>query len=75
MAVLLLAWCLMQVQCDSLPSIIRRTQNGPVEGIKMRSALNQSFHAFLGIPYAEPPITGTDPYTGEQIDNRFKVRQ
>lgn len=26
-----------------------------------------------GVPFASPPITGTDPYTGEEVDRRFKV--
>lgn len=54
--------------------IIRQTRNGPVEGIEQTSKLGKKFYAFRGIPFAEPPITGTDPYTGEKVDRRFKVR-
>lgn len=71
---LLFEWCLLKVQCDLLPSIMRQTQNGPIEGISMLSALNQRYYSFQGIPYAEPPITGINPYTAELIDHRFKVR-
>lgn len=53
--------------------IIRQTLNGAVEGITEISVFGQKYYAFLGIPFAEPPITGRDPYTGEQIDRRFKV--
>lgn len=72
-SLLFIEWFLLCVQCD-LTSIIRQTQNGPVEGIEQMSALNQRYYSFRGIPYAEPPITGIHPYTGEQIDHRFKVR-
>lgn len=54
--------------------IIRQTLNGPVEGIEKISMLGQKYYAFRGIPFAEPPITGTDPNTGEQVDRRFKVQ-
>lgn len=70
---LLFDWSSLKVRCDSIKSIIRQTQNGPIEGIEQMSALNQRIYAFFGVPYAEPPITGINPYTGEQIDNRFKV--
>lgn len=56
----------------NLPTI-RQTLNGPVEGIEQTSAMGQKYYAFLGIPFAEPPITGLDPYTGDQVDRRFKV--
>ena len=51
---------------------IRQTLNGPVEGIEQTTALGQKFYSFRGIPFAEPPITGIDPYTSEQVDRRFK---
>lgn len=53
--------------------IIRQTQNGLVEGVEQYSSLGQKYFAFRGIPFAEPPITGMDPYTGDQVDRRFKV--
>lgn len=53
---------------------IRETLNGPVEGIAETSILGQKYFAFRGIPFAEPPITGRDPYTGEHVDRRFKVQ-
>lgn len=62
---------LMRVQC--IKPIIRQTSNGPVEGIEQISALHQRYYSFRGIPYAEPPITSIDPYTGEKVDRRFKV--
>lgn len=52
---------------------VRQTANGPIEGIKQISSLGQKYYAFRGVPYAEPPITGEDPYTGKQVDRRFKV--
>lgn len=61
----------LSVCCDS--SLLRQTQNGPVQGVERTSVLGQKYYAFEGIPYAEPPITGTDPYTGEKVDRRFKV--
>lgn len=49
-------------------STIRQTDNGPVEGIEQTSSLGQKYYAFRGVPFAEAPITGRDPYTGEQVD-------
>lgn len=66
-ALLLLA----KVHCKQ--PTIRQTPNGPVEGIEQISALNQKYYSFRGVPYAEPPVTGIDPYTGEKVDRRFKV--
>lgn len=54
-------------------STLRQTTNGPVEGIVLTTSLGQMYYAFRGIPFAEPPITGLNPYTGEYIDQRFKV--
>lgn len=53
---------------------LRQTTHGPVEGIEETSVLGQKYYAFRGIPYAAPPITGIDPYTGEKVDRRFKVK-
>lgn len=53
--------------------LIRPTPNGLVEGIERTTTLGQKYYAFYGIPYAAPPITGIDPYTGEKVDRRFKV--
>lgn len=53
--------------------LIRHTVNGPVQGVEETSSLGQKFFAFKGIPYAEPPITGKDPFTGLDVDRRFKV--
>lgn len=64
---------LRTVHSDSSP--VRQTTNGPVEGIELRSSLGQKYYAFKGVPFAEPPITGKDPYTGKHIDRRFKVFQ
>lgn len=55
------------------PPTIRRTLYGPVEGITEISVFGQEYYAFKGIPFAEVPISGRDPYTGEQVDRRFKV--
>lgn len=55
-------------------TVVRQTANGPVEGIAQTSVFGQKYYAFRGVPYAEPPITGYDPYTGEAVDRRFKVR-
>lgn len=60
------------VCCSSL--IVRQTKNGPIEGIEQTSSLGQKYFAFKGVPYAEPPITGIDPFTGKNVDRRFKVR-
>lgn len=62
----------LSVSSNNLPTI-RQTANGPVEGIEKLSSLGQKYYSFRGIPYAEAPITGTDPYTGEQVDRRFKA--
>lgn len=58
---------------ESSSPTIRQTTNGPVEGIVLTSIMNQEYYAFKGIPYAEPPITGIDPYTDQMVDRRFKV--
>lgn len=52
---------------------VRLTANGPVQGILKTSSLGQNYYAFKGIPYAEAPITGVDPYTGKVVDRRFKA--
>lgn len=54
-------------------STVRQTLNGPIEGVEQISLLGQKYYAFKGVPFAEAPITGTDPYTGAQVDRRFKV--
>lgn len=69
-AFVLLQTLVLFVRCELL---VRQTLNGPVEGIEKTSSLGQKYHAFKGIPYAETPITGKDPYTDEQVDRRFKV--
>lgn len=59
------------VCCDSMT--VKQTSAGPVEGIEQTSSLGRMYVAFRGVPFAESPITETDPYTGEQVDRRFKV--
>lgn len=59
------------VRCDH--PTIRQTNNGPVEGLEETSFLGKKYYAFKGVPYAEVPITGTDPYTAAEVDRRFKV--
>lgn len=59
------------VQCKR--PIIRQTANGPVEGFEKKTILGQTYYSFLAIPFANPPITGKDPYTGDFVDRRFKV--
>lgn len=61
------------VHSDS--SAIRQTQNGPVEGLEEISVLGKKYYSFRGVPYAEVPITGIDPYTGAEVDRRFKVKE
>lgn len=70
LSILLLA---LSVSSNDLPTI-RQTTNGPIEGLEKTSSLGQKYYAFKGIPFAEPPISGIDPYTGELVDRRFKVR-
>lgn len=60
--------------CHNSSPLLRQTTHGPVEGVELTTSLGQKYYAFRGIPFAEPPITGIDPYTGEQVDRRFKVR-
>lgn len=52
---------------------VRRTANGDVKGKTKTSSLGQKYYAFRSVPYAEVPITGTDPYSGKKVDRRFKV--
>ncbi|XP_055312058.1 esterase B1-like isoform X2 [Sitodiplosis mosellana] len=59
--------------CD-FPTV-RQTTNGPVEGTEQTSFFGKKYYSFRGIPYAEVPITGNDPYTGETVDRRFKSPQ
>lgn len=63
---------LLTVQCEQ--PLLRQTVNGPVEGVEMNTTFGLIFYAFKSIPYASPPITGRDPYTGKMVDRRFKVR-
>lgn len=70
-ALIVLTIIFQSVDSERLP--VRQTSNGPVEGTIKISSLGKKYYAFLGIPYAEVPITGIDPYSGEQVDRRFKV--
>lgn len=63
----------LSVSCNDSPTI-RQTTYGPIEGLERTSSLGQKYYSFLGIPFAEPPITGIDLHTGEEVDRRFKVR-
>lgn len=54
-------------------SLVVQTTHGPVESVKYMTRIEQKCHHFMGIPYAAPPITGIHPYTGEEVDRRFKV--
>lgn len=65
--------CAMNCNSQHFQRIVRQTANGQVEGIEQQSSLGRKYYAFKGVPYAEPPITGIDPYTGETVDRRFKV--
>lgn len=69
---LTLSFLLYNVRVHSL--LVRLTPNGYVKGIELASAFGQRYVAFRSVPYAEPPITGKDPYTGRTVDRRFKVR-
>lgn len=73
---LILMWVPMifliaNVHCN--PPTIRRTSNGPIEGIELNTSLGQPYYAFKGVRFAEAPITGTDPLSGRKVDRRFKV--
>lgn len=61
-------------QCDQLTKpTIRQTNNGLVEGTEQTTLFGKKYYAFRGLPYAETPITGKDPYTGAEVDRRFRV--
>lgn len=62
---------ILNVYCD--PMTVKQTTAGPVEGILQTSSLGQQYIAFRGIPFASAPITGLDPFSGEEVDRRFKV--
>lgn len=70
LSVLLLVF---RVSSNASPPAIRQTANGPVEGLEKISSLGQKYYSFRGIPYAEAPISGIDPSTGDQVDRRFKA--
>lgn len=70
--IILLSFSFVINVCWGVPTI-RQTLNGPVEGLVQTSILGQIYYAFRGVPYAEAPITGIDPYTEKQVDRRFKV--
>ncbi len=72
--IFVLSVSMLSVHCNDVPLVVRTTANGPVEGLQQTSSLGQKYYSFRGIPFAEPPITGKDPYTGEEVDRRFKVR-
>lgn len=71
---LTLSLLLCNVQSAGPPTkTIRQTANGFVEGSEEISSMGQKYYAFRSVPYAEPPITGTDIYTQKIVDRRFKV--
>lgn len=43
--------------CGSIASEIVQIDDGQIEGTTMTSRMGRSFHAFLRIPFAEPPLT------------------
>lgn len=65
-------WLLLLAQCLYCTTL-RQTVSGPIEGTVMTTSFGGIFYVFRGIRYAKPPITGTDPLTGETVDRRFKV--
>lgn len=67
---LLFPLLLCNVQCSGE---VRKTANGYVKGFLDGTVLSQLQYVFRSVPYAEPPITGIDPYTQEFVDRRFKV--
>lgn len=62
---------IVNVNCNT--PTIRNTLNGPIEGVELTSVLDQKYYAFKGVRYAEAPITGKDPLSGDDVDRRFKV--
>ena len=61
--VLLLLYCLFcpfitsfNLTSTGNPSLVTQVQNGLIEGITLPTANNKTVTAFLGIPYAKPPI-------------------
>lgn len=70
---ILLSLIFLVINVYCAPPTVRQTNHGSVEGIEQTSSLGQKYYAFRGIPFAEAPITGKDPYTGEEVDRRFKV--
>lgn len=73
LVILTLLLLAINAHCNNSPTI-RHTINGPIEGIQKTSIMGQKYYAFFSVPYAEAPITGTDPYSGKQVNRRFKVQ-
>lgn len=53
--------------------LFRETANGFVKGAMKYTSMGQKYYSFRSVPYAEPPVTGQDPYTKQTVDRRFKV--
>ena len=62
---LCLVAALLSALCEARKEdVVVQLQNGELRGTHLTSRNNKTFYAFMGIPYAEPPV-------GEL---RFKVR-
>ena len=46
----------MTSSSNGKPPLVTQIQNGLIEGITLPTANNRTVTAFLGIPYAQPPI-------------------
>lgn len=55
----------MQLVRSMIERPIVETNYGSVRGIFMRSRQNRTFYAFLGLPYAMPPVN----------ESRFQVKR
>ncbi|KAJ6639602.1 Cholinesterase [Pseudolycoriella hygida] len=72
---LLLPFLVLVCNAQGDSPTIRETYNGKVEGVELTSSMGQKYYAFRSVRYAEPPITGKDPYSGEVVNRRFKGPQ
>lgn len=48
--------CIFILKCFIVVGEIVSTENGQLNGTTLQTWTEQSFHAFYGIPYAQPPI-------------------
>ncbi|XP_075146578.1 juvenile hormone esterase-like [Haematobia irritans] len=66
-------------KCSATPTVRMDNNdfNGPIEGVEKLNIFNESFVAFMGLPYAKPPVGDLrfrDPQKLEKIEGSYNAK-